>query len=59
MADDREKQDAFMNGLSEELQDKLIRHTFSNFRTLLDKAILLEDKGLALSITRKHNRKAF
>ena len=45
VATDEAKQEKFMDGLSEELQDKLSIVDFSDFQTLVDKAIASEHKG--------------
>ena len=41
---DEKKRDRFMDGLSEEMQDKLAALDFSDFNHLVNKAIVAEDK---------------
>lgn len=48
MPTDDAKQEKFMDGLSEELQDKLSVVNFLDFQTLVDKAIVVEHMGRAL-----------
>ena len=55
---DEAKQEKFMDGLSEELQDKLSIVDFPDFQTLVDKAIIAEHKGRALGESRKRKWEA-
>lgn len=55
---DEAKQEKFMEGLSEELQDKLSVVDFPNFQTLVDKAIVAEHKVRALEESRKRKWEA-
>ena len=54
-----EKIQAFMHGLSEELQEKLITHDFLEFRALVDKARLVERASQAVDALRKRRREDF
>ena len=49
----RPKKEKFMEGLSEELQEKLSIVDFPDFQTLVDKVIILEHKGRVLGESRK------
>src|SRR5438128_3857897 len=50
---DEKKRDRFMDGLSEEMQDKLATLDFSDFNHLVNKAIIAEDKMNKLEAKRR------
>jgi hypothetical protein len=41
---DEKKQDAFMNGLNDEIQFQLLNTDYENFHRMVDKAIIVENK---------------
>ena len=53
VATDEAKQEQFVEGLSEDLQEKLSLIDFPDFQTLVDKTIVLEHKGRVLGESRK------
>ncbi|WVZ70422.1 hypothetical protein U9M48_019093 [Paspalum notatum var. saurae] len=44
VAEDREKQEYFLEGLNDELQYQLMNHTFPSFHQLVDRALFTERK---------------
>ena len=44
VAEDREKQEYFMEGLNDELQYQLMNHSFPSFHQLVDRALFTERK---------------
>jgi hypothetical protein len=48
VADDKRKQEHFMEGLNGPLQYSLVAHTFPSFQRLLDKALAIEHKRFQL-----------
>jgi DNA-binding phage protein len=57
--DEKEKIQAFLNGLCEELHEKLVTHDFPDFRTLVDTARLAERASISLELVCKCKHKAF
>ncbi|XP_051217126.1 uncharacterized protein [Lolium perenne] len=57
--DEKEKIQAFLNGLCEDLHEKLVTHDFPDFRTLVDKARLAKRASISSEIARKRKREAF
>jgi hypothetical protein len=41
---DEKKQDAFMNGLNDEIQFQLLNTDYEDFQRMVDKAIIVENK---------------
>jgi hypothetical protein len=41
---DKKKQDAFMNGLNDEIQFQLLNTDYADFQRMVDKAITVENK---------------
>jgi hypothetical protein len=41
---DEKKQDAFMNGLNDEIQFQLLNTNYEDFQRMVDKAIIVENK---------------
>jgi hypothetical protein len=50
---DEKKQEYFLNGLDDELAYALEARDFENFQTMIDKALVLENKRGILSSKRK------
>ena len=50
---DKKKQDRFRRGLSPALRTQLVAHIYSDFNTLMNKAILLENARSELENDRK------
>ena len=55
---DARRQSRFMNGLTEEMQLALAVHEFRNFQHLVNKAIVVEHKSMAVEESRKKRRAA-
>src|SRR5438105_15774410 len=53
VSSDEKRRDRFMEGLSEEMQDKLVALDFSDFNHLVNKAIIAEDKMNKLEAKRR------
>jgi hypothetical protein len=53
---DEKKQECFLNGLEDELTYALDARDFENFQTMIDKALMLENKRGILSSMRKQER---
>jgi hypothetical protein len=49
MDTDEKKQECFLNGLNDELAHTLETHDFKNFQTMIDKALVLENRRGILS----------
>ncbi|WVZ97208.1 hypothetical protein U9M48_042758 [Paspalum notatum var. saurae] len=56
VAEDREKQEYFLEGLNDELQYQLMNHTFPSFHQLVDRALFIERKHQEIE-ERKRNIK--
>jgi hypothetical protein len=53
---DEKKQECFLNGLNNGLAYALEARDFDNFQTMVDKALVLENRRGILSSKRKHER---
>jgi hypothetical protein len=53
---DEKKQECFLNGLEDELAYALEARDFENFQTMVDKAVVLENRRGILSSKRKQER---
>jgi hypothetical protein len=49
MDTDEKKKECFLNGLNDELAHTLEAHDFENFQTMIDKALVLENRRGILS----------
>jgi hypothetical protein len=55
---DEKKQECFLNILDDGLAYALEAHDFENFHTMIDKALVLENRRGILSSKRKHERQS-
>jgi hypothetical protein len=58
MDTDEKKQERFLNGLDDELAYALEARDFENFQTMIDKALVLEDRRGTVSSKHKQERQS-
>jgi hypothetical protein len=58
MDTNEKKQECFLNGLDDELAYALEARDFENFQTMIDKALVLEDRRGTVSSKHKQERQS-